>query len=456
MKRLFTPREKCQRSPVKPIIAIVGRPNVGKSTLFNRLIGSRRAITLDTAGVPRDRHYGRVSWDGRDFILVDTGGLVLEGAGSIEKKIKEQVDLAIREAAIILYVMDGRAGLQPAEQDIAKYLKRSPSQVLYLVNKVDTTKHESLTADFYTLGVDLSAVSAEHGLGVNDLLDQIVKILPETPEPSEEESQREAKRIRFAIIGKPNVGKSSLLNRLLDQDRAITHEEAGTTRDSVDVRVRVGTKDFLLIDTAGIRRGGKSASKVERYSVLTALKSIERSDVCLLLLDATEEIRNQDAHIAGYLVESQKGVVIAWNKWDLVKDSPKVRQEKMEETRDGLKFLTHSPVLFISAKTGGGCSKIWKAVEEIHAASGKRVSTSKVNEVFEKLIQSHNPPVYRGKPVKFFYATQSRSRPPTFVIFVSDPEGVHFSFKRYLTNGFRKVLDFEGAPIVLIFRKKRS
>lgn len=437
---------------MKPIVAIVGRPNVGKSTLFNRIIGGRKAITLDIPGVTRDRHYGHADWDGHEFICVDTGGLFLGEKGSIEKKVREQVDLAIREAAVILFVMDGRQGLIPEEEEIGNYLRRSGKRVLFVVNKIDTPKHEERLAEFYSLGEDVHPVSSEHGYRVNDLLDQVVIQFPPVPDSEDEEEKN--KVVRIAIIGRPNVGKSSLLNRLLGEERVIVHDQPGTTRDAVDTAVQIGSKEYLLIDTAGIRRGGKSASKIERYSVLTALKAIERADVCLLLLDAGEGIHKQDAHVAGYAGEAKKGIILIWNKWDLIKKSRAAEGKFADEIEYRLKFLSHAPVLFLSARTGLGCSSIWSAVDRLHEACGKRIPTRRVNEALEQLTDSHNPPVYKGRPVKFFYATQTKVFPPTFVVFVNEPAGVHFSFQRYLTNGFRKAFDFGGAPVEIYFRKK--
>ncbi len=333
---------------MKHIIAIVGRPNVGKSTLFNRILGGRKAITLDEPGVTRDRHYGAANWDGHDFSLIDTGGLFLTEAGSVEKKIREQVDLAIREASVILFVMDGRAGLIPDEKAIAAYLRRSGKPVLFVANKIDGLQHQDKLGDFYALGEEILGVSAEHGYAVNDLLDRVVSLLPS----SEGESKEEAKPIRVAILGRPNVGKSSLLNRLLGEERAVVHNEPGTTRDAIDTSLTVDGQNFLLIDTAGIRRGAKSASKVERYSVITALRAIERSDVCLMVLDAVEGLHRQDAHVAGHIAEAKKGLVILWNKWDAVDPGKKNEKRFVTETYDHLKFLSHAPNLFVSARTG--------------------------------------------------------------------------------------------------------
>jgi GTP-binding protein len=437
---------------MRPIIAIVGRPNVGKSTLFNRIVGGRTAITLDVSGVTRDRHYGTSVWEGKEFICVDTGGLFLDDVGPLEKKVREQVELAISEATAILMVLDGRQGILPEEMEIANYLRRAGKKVFFVINKIDDQDQEERLNEFYSLGRELHPVSAEHGYRVNDLLDAVIATFP----PAAKEEKKE-KAIRVALVGRPNVGKSSLLNRLLGEERAVVHNEPGTTRDVVDTPIKIGGTDYLILDTAGIRRKGKWSSKVERYSVLNALKAVERADVCLMLLDATEGIHKQDAHVVGYINDAKKGMLILWNKWDLVKNGhwDKTRKKFDVETREELRFVTYAPMLFISAATGIGCDKIWPKVAELYKSCGRRISTSQVNKTFEKLIGSHNPPVYKGKPVKFFYATQVNTFPPTFIIFVNEPEGVHFSFQRYLLNGFRDNLDFGGAPLQIHFRKKK-
>ncbi len=435
---------------MKPLIAIVGRPNVGKSTLFNRIIGRRQALTLDTSGVTRDRHYGSAVWEGREFLLVDTGGLVLEGSQSLEKKVKEQVDLAIESASIILLVMDGQMGLVGEEREIARYLRRSGKTIFLVVNKIDSPRHEDRKADFFALGDEVYPVSSEHGYRVNDLLDRVVERLPQ-----EKGETREGKGIRIALVGRPNVGKSSLINRLLGEERAVVHEEPGTTSDAIDTSVTISGRDYLLIDTAGIRRGAKSASRLERYSVLNALGAIERAHICLLLLDAEKGIVAQDAHVAGAIQEVRKGAILIWNKWDLVRDAKEARRRYEEDLDDRLRFLAFAPRLFLSAKSGEGCRRVWGEIDRLFDQLNLRIGTSDVNRVFEKLIASHNPPVYRGRPVKFFYATQTSVRPPTFIVFVSEPDGVHFSFRRYLVNGFRKAFGFGGAPIEVLFRKRR-
>lgn len=437
---------------MNPIIAIVGRPNVGKSTLFNRLVGGRRALTLDISGVTRDRHYGHATWEGRNFICVDTGGLSLFEGGEkdLEKKIRDQVDLAIHEASIILLVMDGSQGLLHEEEELVVYLRRFDKKVLFVINKIDEPKHEERLSEFYELGGDVYPVSSEHGYRVNDLLDKIVQELPpETPEPSREG------QIKVALVGRPNVGKSSLLNHLLGEERVVVHDQPGTTTDVIDTEVEVDSQKYLLIDTAGIRRHGTWSSKLERYSVLSALKAVERADICLLLLDAHEGIHKQDAHVAGHIQEAKKGLIVVWNKWDLLKKSKDTRKERDKDFDYKLKFLSYVPRLSLSAKTGWGCEDLWPAIHQLYQTCGKRIPTAQVNEALDALLEAHNPPIFRGKPVKFFYATQTKTFPPTFVVFVNEPKGVHFSFERYLMNGLRKAFDFNGAPIEIFFRRKK-
>ncbi|QQR80554.1 MAG: ribosome biogenesis GTPase Der [Deltaproteobacteria bacterium] len=375
-----------------PIVAIVGRPNVGKSTLFNRIIGRREAVTLDTPGVTRDRHYGRADWEGKYFLCVDTGGLNLDLKEGIEDKINEQANLALQEAQIVIFVMNGREGLMHEERDIARKLKQSGKNVLYVINKIDGPDHEDKLHEFYELGVPLESISSEHGYKVNDLLDKVVK---DFERPTEEVKDENDRLIKIALIGRPNVGKSSLLNHLVGQARSIVHNAPGTTRDVVDTEISVNDKSYLLLDTAGIRRGALSASKVERFSVLSSIKAIERSDVCLLLLDASEGIHKQDAHVAGYAETARKTVIILWNKWDLITDK-KLKKKFLEDAADQLKFLSYAPISFISAKTGQGCHEIWSMVNNVYATSTKRISTSKVNDTFTYLTENHNPPVCKG------------------------------------------------------------
>ncbi|MBI2082907.1 MAG: ribosome biogenesis GTPase Der [Deltaproteobacteria bacterium] len=434
---------------MKPIVAIVGRPNVGKSTLFNRIIGQRKSITLDVAGVTRDRHYGNASWDGKEFICVDTGGFPSDVKGSLEKKVQDQINLAIHEAEAILFVVDGQAGLLPEEKEIGDRLRKSGKKVIIVVSKIDQPSHEERLADFYSLSEKPMPVSGEHGYGVAELLEEVVNGFPST---LSEEAIPE--KISIAILGRPNVGKSSLLNCLLGEERVVVDETPGTTRDVIDTPISRDGQDYLLLDTAGIRRHGKSASKVERFSVLRALSAIERSKICLAVFDAKEGIQKQDAHVVGYAFEEKKGVVLIWNKCDLLPNKKGVRDSLKKMARERLKFLAHAPLAFISAKTGEGTEVIWSMVDRLHLSMGKKVKTSDLNALLEKLVLTHNLPVYKGKPVKFYYMTQTGTFPPQFVVFTNEPEGVHFSFQRFLVNQIREEFRFDGAPIQLVFKRK--
>ncbi len=433
----------------RPSIAIVGRPNVGKSTLFNRLTSGRKALALDLPGVTRDRHFGSVLWEGRTFDVVDTGGLFMEDSGGeVEALMKEQAYRAVEEAVALVFVVDGRDGLIPIDWEIYRYLVKQGKKILVAVNKIDFQKDEEKVSEFFQLSGELHPVSAEHGYRVNDLLDEMVRILPPDAHPEEDKAG-----IRVALVGRPNVGKSSLLNRLLGQERVVVHSEPGTTRDSIDTKIQHEGHPYTLIDTAGIRRRGKSASKVERFSIAATIHSIRRSDVCLLLLDAREELSKQDAHVAGAVQEAGKAVILVWNKCEELTRSRK--KELLTRTEEEFRFLAFAPVHFVSAKSGEGAAALWGMIRRLNASCGKRVTTSQVNRLFEEIIASHNPPVRKGKPVRFFYATQTGVFPPTFVVFTSDPEGVHFSFRRFLANRFREAFDFVGAPIHILYRRKR-
>ncbi|MBI2068474.1 MAG: ribosome biogenesis GTPase Der [Deltaproteobacteria bacterium] len=435
----------------RPIIAIVGRPNVGKSTLFNRLIGSRRAITLDLAGVSRDRHYGHASWNGKDFVVVDTGGFPDDPSRGLKKKVREQIDLAIREADIVLLLMDGKAGLLPEDQEIGRHLRKSSKKVVVAVTKIDEAFHESRLSEFYSIGRELFPVSGEHGYGVAELLDH----LTEEFRTEEEEAPKRSELTQIAIMGRPNVGKSSLLNRLLGEERVVVDETPGTTRDVIDTDLTIDGKRYRILDTAGIRRHGKWSSELERFAVLQTLKAADRSDVCLILLDAKEGIHRQDLHVVGYAFEAKKEIVLVLNKWDLVPYKRGVEKIYKEQLFEKLRFLAHAPLLLISAKTGQGLDSLWPTIDRLHTVSGKRVKTSQLNDFLEELTLSHNPPIYKGKPVKFYYVTQVGVHPPTFVVFVNEPTGVHFSYQRYFLNAFRKKFEFEGAPLMIYYRKKK-
>ena len=455
----------------KAIVALVGRPNVGKSMLFNRIIGQRKAIVEDLAGTTRDRLYGDADWGGRDFILVDTGGIEFESpepagrntgsdnsgfqAGVASrlflKEIREQAELAIAEADVIVFLVDVEAGLTSTDEDIADLLRQTEKPVLLVANKADNQRRRNEAIDFYALGLgEPIPVSAMHGTGSGDLLDAIVEALPPTSEEEEEEDDA----IKIAIVGRPNVGKSSLLNKLLGEERVIVSEVPGTTRDAIDTRITYEGLELVLIDTAGIRRRGKIESGVEKYSSLRSLKAINRADVCLLLIDAGEMVTAQDAHIAGYILEENKSVIVIVNKWDTIEKDTYTINEFTQNIRQELKFLDYVPLLFISAKTGQRVDKVLSLALQVQEERLRRIPTGELNRVVHNAIAKSPPKGGQRHRLKFFYATQARTDPPTFVFFVNDSSLVHFSYQRYLENQIREHYSFLGTPLKFFFRNR--
>ena len=451
----------------KPYVAIVGRPNVGKSTLFNRLIGRRHAVVSDIPGTTRDRLIGETEWEGRTFHVVDTGGIeilpptveagrrptpqepLLEDSAAFIPLIREQAEQAIQEADVILFLTDAATGLTGADREVADLLRQSRKPVLLVVNKTDNERREHEALEFYELGFEeLFTISAIHGTGVGDLLDRVVELLPPEREGEEEEAAA-----HIAIVGRPNVGKSSLLNRLIGEERAIVSPVAGTTRDAVDTAIDWEGQRVILIDTAGVRRRGKIAPGVEKYSVLRTLKALERADVALLMIDATEGVTAQDTHIAGQVLEAGVSAVVLINKWDAVPEERKREGLRFEaEVREALKFLPYVPVLFISALTGLHVGKVIPTALEVVEARYQRIPTGPLNDLIRSALAEHAPPSKRGKRLKVYYVTQASVAPPTFVFFVNDPELVHFSYRRYLENRIRELYPFPGTPIRLLFR----
>ncbi|HKL24989.1 MAG TPA: ribosome biogenesis GTPase Der [Desulfuromonadales bacterium] len=434
------------------IVAIVGRPNVGKSTLFNRLAGRRIAIVDDYPGATRDRNYALITRHEKPFTLVDTGGFEPVSKEHLLTQMREQSRLAMEEADVILFVLDAREGLTPADRDVAEMLRRVEKPVFFIVNKVEGPAQEAAAGEFYTLGVDnLCLVSAEHGLGMGELTQRIQDALPAASMPEEEEERQET---RLAVLGRPNVGKSSLVNRLLGYERVIANPEAGTTRDSVDTRFEHQGKTYLLIDTAGIRRKGRVSLKLEKYAVVQALRSLDRCHVALMLIDAVEGITDQDLTIAGYAHERGRAVVLVVNKWDLVQKDNATTGRFVQEVRRTFKFLPDCPVHFVSAATGQRVARIMADVEKVDREFSKRITTAELNRVLKDAEISHPPPMYKGKRLKLFYMTQVSVRPPTFVIFVSRAAGIHFSYQRYLVNCLRQAFGFIGCPIRLKFKDR--
>ncbi|QBD80676.1 ribosome biogenesis GTPase Der [Ktedonosporobacter rubrisoli] len=464
---------------MKPLVAIVGRPNVGKSTFFNRMIGERLAIVEDLPGTTRDRLYGDTDWNGRDFTLIDTGGLELGTGtpvgqvgltgqpGDLMDHVMAQAQLAIEEADVIVFMVDARSGITSADEDVATLLRRTKKPVILAANKADNAARRLDAVEFYSLGLgEPIVISSIQGSGTGDLLDEIVNALP--PEEEEEEEEEEDV-VRIAIIGRPNVGKSSLLNAILGQQRSIVSDVPGTTRDSIDMDLEFEGRKIRLIDTAGIRRRGRIAVGIEKYSVLRSTRAIERCDVALLLVDASEGLAAQDTHIAGEIHEHTKGVVVVVNKWDIAQQQRREEREGIyarpedeiesaesyrEVIAEGLKFIPYAPVIFASAKSGYHVKSILENALKIADIRFVRIATSRLNEVVQDAIRRHNPTVIRTKPLKIFYATQARVNPPTFVFFVNDPQAVHFSYERYLENRLREAFSFKGTAIRLQFRPR--
>lgn len=435
---------------MKPIVAIVGRPNVGKSTLFNRILGRRKAIVDDMPGVTRDRNYADVDRFDVPFILIDTGGFEPESSDRLLQQMREQSQLAMEEADVILFVMDGRAGLSPPDLEVAEMLRRVDKPVFFVVNKVDGEKQAADAAEFFSLGVEhIFPISAEHGNGVSDLLDEVVKVLPQRKAREEEENVT-----KIAVVGRPNVGKSSLVNRLLGFERVVANPTPGTTRDSVDTPFTWYKKPYLLIDTAGIRRKGRVSLRIEKYSVVDSLRTIERADVALMVINAEEGITEHDTKIAGYIYEAGRSCIFVVNKWDLLQKDTHTANRFAEEIRRQFKYLSFAPIVFVSAVTGQRVSRIMEEVDKVMAEFTRRVPTPDLNRVFKQAVEGHAPPLYLGRRTKLYYATQVGVKPPTFVIFVNRPEGIHFSYERYLVNKLRDAFGFMGTPIRLVFRGK--
>lgn len=436
---------------MKPIVTIVGRPNVGKSTLFNQITRTRDALVDDLPGVTRDRHYGNASWNDADFTLIDTGGFA--GGDQFSEEIRFQILQAIEEADLILFVLDGKAGLSPFDRDILDTLRAIRKPVLYVVNKIDSPEKEVQLAEFYRLGLEtLYPVSAEHRYGMTDFLDALVKALP--PAVEETGGEESGEMIGLAVVGRPNVGKSSLINRILGEQRLVVSPTPGTTRDSIDSIHRRNGKSYRLIDTAGIRRKGRVSEKLEKFSVIKALRSLDRCDVALVVMDASEGVTDQDIAVAGYAFERGCGCVLVLNKWDLAEKAGVTEQKLVAELRLQAKFLAFAPVVTTSARTGRRVGKIFSRVDEVYGQYCQRVATGEFNRILETALQKNPPPLHRGRPVKFYYATQVSAKPPTILFFVNYPDAVHFSYKRYLLNQLREQTGLDKTPIRMVFRQR--
>ena len=432
-----------------PIVAIVGQPNVGKSTLFNRIINERVAIVEDRPGVTRDRNYDRASWMGHQFSIIDTGGITWEDS-TIDEEIRAQAEIAIEEADVIVMLADASQGVTSLDERIAHLLYRADKPVLLAVNKADNPEQRTDIYDFYSLGLgDPIPVSGSHGTGIGDLLDEVVKNFSADAEKTEEGV------ISFSVIGRPNVGKSSIVNRLLGEERVIVANEEGTTRDAIDTPfVKDGTK-FRVVDTAGIRRRGKVYEKTEKYSVMRAMSAMERSDVAILVLDASTGIREQDKHVAGYAHEAGLGMIIAVNKWDLPKKDSSSGKDFEAVIREEFSYLDYAPIVFVSAKTGKNIDQLPKMVKEVYENKNQRIQSSVLNDLLLEASRLVPAPMVKGKRLRVYYMTQVKTNPPTFVVFCNDPELMHFSYQRFLINQLRENFDFTGTPIKILPRKRK-
>jgi GTP-binding protein len=432
---------------MKPIVAIVGRANVGKSRLFNRLIGYRKALVDDSAGVTRDRHYAPADWAGHEFIAVDTGGIDLDPAADIEKKVTEQSLHAIAEADVVVCVLDSQVEPMPHDKELARKLKKIGKPVIFALNKTDLAQHESRAHEYQRMGAHpLVLVSAEHGRGVDDLLEEVVRHFP----PRKKESPKIAGR-RITVVGRPNVGKSTLINRLAGGERVIVHETAGTTRDAIDVDIEFEGRHYVFIDTAGVRKHFSVTEHIERFSAMRSLRTIDRSDIVIQLIDAADGLTHQDLNLAGFIYEQGKGMLLLVNKWDEIKIPWKDYEDEM---RARLKELHDVSIFAISAKTGYHCLKIFEGIDKLSRALETKVSTSELNRILEDALAGHNLPAYRGKAVRVYYATQTGTRPPTFTLFANYPAAVPYAYRQYLIHRFQEALGVEGVPVRVIFRKK--
>lgn len=437
----------------KPIVAIVGRPNVGKSTLFNKIAGKRISIVEDTPGVTRDRIYAEAEWLGNHFILIDTGGIEPFTKDVILSQMRIQAELAIETADVIIFLLDGREGITAADYEVANMLRKNNKHTLVVVNKLDTINLENNIFEFYNIGLgDPIPISSQQGLGIGDLLDEVIKNFPE----KKEDNDLYNNNLKIAVIGKPNVGKSTLINKLLGEDRVIVSDIPGTTRDAIDTEFNYKGQNYVLIDTAGIRKKSKVREDIERYSVLRSFTGIQRSDVCLIIIDAEQGVTEQDTKIAGYAHEEGKASIIIVNKWDIVEKETKTMNNYRKKIREDLSFLSYAPILFISAKTGQRVHRIMELINYVSNQHSMRISTGMLNEVIGEAILLNQPPSDKGRRLNILYCTQASVKPPTFILFVNDTELLHFSYQRYLENQIRKSFGFEGTPIRFIIRQRNE
>jgi len=437
----------------KPVVAVVGRPNVGKSTFFNYLAGRRISIVEDTPGVTRDRIYAEVEWRGRKFTLIDTGGIEPFSEDIILQQMKRQAEIAIDMADVIIFLVDSREGVTGSDKEVANLLRRSKKPIILVVNKVDRIGDTPPEVyEFYNLGMgELFSVSSIHGLGMGDLLDEIYEHFPEDKEEYIDENV-----IKVAVIGKPNTGKSSLINKILGEDRVIVSDIAGTTRDAIDTYFKIGDDEFIFIDTAGIRRKSRVTENIERYSTMRAWTAVDRADVCIIMIDATEGVTEQDTKIAGYAHEQGKASIIVVNKWDLVEKETKTMEAYKKTVMERFAYMSYAPIMFISAKTGQRVTKLFDMIKYVADQSTLRVTTGMLNDVLNEAVAMVQPPSDKGKRLKIYYMTQASVKPPVFVLFINKEDLMHYSYERYLENQLRKNFGFEGTPIKFIHREKKE
>lgn len=436
----------------KPIVAIVGRPNVGKSTLFNKLAGKRVSIVEDTPGVTRDRIYAESEWLNHKFTIIDTGGIEPESSDIIVSQMRRQAELAIEMADVIMFIVDGKHGLTDADNQVAHILRKSQKQVVLVVNKIDRNALEDNVYEFYNLGIgEPISISASQGLGLGDMLDEVVAKFP-----ANDYEDEESEYVRIAMVGRPNVGKSSLINKILGEEKHIVSDIPGTTRDAVDSYIENEYGKFILVDTAGLRRKSKIKEQIERYSAVRTLAAIENADVCILMIDAVDGVAEQDERIIGYAHEMNKAIMIIVNKWDLIEKDDKTMNRFKDELRQKLSFLSYASFLFISAKTGQRVHKVLSMAKECYDNYTKRIKTGVLNEVISKAVMMKEPPIVGFNRLKIYYVTQVGIKPPTFVFFVNNPELLHFSYKRYLENKVRESFDFSGTGIKFEFRERKE
>lgn len=436
----------------RPVVAIVGRPNVGKSTLFNKLAGTRIAIVEDKPGVTRDRIYAEGEWLNKHYTLIDTGGIEPDTEDIILSQMRRQAEIAIETGDVILFVVDGRVGITPADREIAQMLRKSKKEIILVCNKIDTPKNPDSVYEFYELGMDdMAVISAGQGLGLGDLLDKVIAHFPE-----EKDTEEDDESIKVAVVGKPNVGKSSIINKILGEDRVIVSDIAGTTRDAIDTPFEIGDDKYIFIDTAGLRKRKKIYEDVERYSVVRTLTAIERADVAVIMIDATEGITEQDTKIAGYAHNNGKAAIIAVNKWDLVEKEDKTYLQFESDIRRVLSFMAYAPIVFLSAETGQRINRMLGMIKEVNENYNMRISTGVLNDIIGKAVLMNQPPSDKGKRLKIYYGTQVGVRPPKFVIFVNDKELMHFSYLRYLENQIRDSFEFKGTPIQFEINEKKG